>query len=259
MTEPLPEHVAHNRRYWDEVNAPRYVAPGERAWARERITWGIFGIPEDDIGALPADVNGLDVVELGCGTAYFGSWLARRGARVTGIDNSAEQLKTARRLQDEHDLHFPLIHGNAETTGLPDAAFDLAISEYGASIWADPYRWVPEAARILRPGGELVFLTNGTLWILTVPETDDEGPAGDRLLRPYFGMHRFDWPGESGVEFHLGYGDWIRLLRASGFEVLDLIEVRAPEDRTELSGDGLVDPDWARRYPAEQIWRARRQ
>ena len=58
--------------------------------------------------------------------------------------------------------------------------------------------------------------------MLTVPETDDERPATDRLLRPYFGMHRFDWAGQSGVEFHLGYGDWIRLLRAGGFEVLDL-------------------------------------
>jgi hypothetical protein len=129
----LPEHVARNRVYWDEVNAPLYADPGARAWARQRITWGIFGIPEDQLHALPADVTGMDVVELGCGTAHFGAWLARRGARVTGIDNSAEQLKTARRLQDEHDLHFPLIHGNAEETRLPDASFDLAISEYGPS------------------------------------------------------------------------------------------------------------------------------
>ena len=259
MTEPaLPEHVARNRVYWDEVNAPLYADPGAGAWARQEITWGIFGIPEEELHALPADVAGMDVVELGCGTAYFGAWLARRGARVTGIDNSAEQLKTARRLQDEHDLHFPLIHGNAEDTGLPDASFDLAVSEYGAAIWADPYRWIPEAARILRPGGELVFLGNGTFWVLTVPETDDEGPAADRLLRPYFGMHRFEWAGESGVEFYLGYGDWIRLLRASGFEVLDLLEIRAPDDLAELRGDGLVDPDWARKWPAEQIWRVRK-
>jgi hypothetical protein len=94
--------------------------------------------------------------------------------------------------------------------------------------------------------------------VLTVPETDDEGPAADRLLRPYFGMHRFDCAGQSGVEFHLGYGDWIRLLRASGFEVLDLIEIRAPDDLAEPRGDGLVDPDWARMWPAEQIWRVRK-
>ena len=133
----------------------------------------------------------------------------------------------------------------------------MAISEYGAAIWADPYRWIPEAARILRAGGELVFLGNGTFWVLTVPETDDEGPAADRLLRPYFGMHRFEWAAPSGVEFHLGYGNWIRLLRASGFEVIDLIEIQAPDDLAELRGDGLVDPDWARKWPAEQIWRVR--
>ena len=256
-SEQLPDHVARNRAYWDEVNAPLYAEPGRRAWAQEEISWGIFGVPESDLHALPDDVEGMDVIELGCGTAYIAAWLARRGARVTGVDASAEQLRTARALQDEHDLHFPLIHGNAESVPLPDASFDLVVSEYGASIWADPYRWIPEASRLLRPGGELVFLVNGTLWVLTVPETDDAGPAAEQLLRPYFGMHRFEWPDEPGVEFHLGYGDWIRLLRSNGFEVLDLIEVQAPPDATPAM-DGLVDPEWARRYPAEEIWRARK-
>lgn len=254
--EELPEHVARNRVYWDEVNAPKYAPYGRRAWATDEIMWGVFAVPETELHVLPENVGGLDVVELGCGTAYVSAWLARRGARVTGIDNSAEQLKTARMLQDEHGLHFPLIHGNAEATGLPDASFDLAISEYGVSIWADPYRWIPEAARLLRIGGELSFLVNGTLWVLCVPETDDEGPAGERLLRPYFGMHRFDWPGESGVEFYLGYGDWIRLLRANGFEVMDLIEIRAPEGAAQP--DHLVDPAWARNWPAEEVWKARK-
>jgi SAM-dependent methyltransferase len=154
-------------------------APGRGPGTRSP---GASSVSPRPLHALPADVAGLDVVELGCGTGYFGAWLARRGAHVTGIDNSAEQLKTARGLQDEHDLHFPLIHRNAEDTGLPDASFDLALSEYGAAIWADPYRWIPEAARILRPGGELIFLGNGTFWVLTVPETNDEGPATDRLL-----------------------------------------------------------------------------
>ena len=255
--EPLPDYVLRNRTYWDEVQAQRYAEPGRRNWASDEFTWGIFKVPEANLRALPDDLDGLDVIELGCGTAYISARLARRGARVTGIDNSAEQLKTARALQAEHHLDFPLIHGNAESVPLPDASFDLAISEYGVSIWADPYRWIPEASRLLRPGGELVFLVNGTLWILTVPDTDDEGPAADRLLRPYFGMHRFEWPDEPGVEFYLGYGDWIRLLRANGFEILDLIEIQAPEGAR--SPEDLVDAEWARRYPAEQIWRARKR
>jgi SAM-dependent methyltransferase len=256
--KPRLDHTVRNAAFWDEVNAPRYVEPGRRAWAADEVSWGIFGVPEAALGALPGNVDGLDVIELGCGTAYFSSWLARRGARVTGIDISAEQLKTARTLQDEYGVHFPLILGDAESVPLPGASFDLAMSEYGASIWADPYRWIPEASRVLRPGGELVFLVNGTLWVLTVPETDTEGPAADRLLRSYFGMHRFEWPDEPGVEFHLGYGDWIRLLRANEFEVIDLIEVQAPIGAS-CDSYGLVDPAWARDYPAEQIWRARKR
>src|ERR1035437_3916966 len=114
----------------------------------------------------------MDVIELGCGTAYVCAWLARRGARPVGIDNSPKQLDTALRLQAEHGLAFPLILGNAESVPYPDASFDLAISEYGAAIWADPYRWIPEAARLLRPGGRLVFLINGYIQMLCAPDSD---------------------------------------------------------------------------------------
>ncbi|HSG87158.1 MAG TPA: methyltransferase domain-containing protein, partial [Candidatus Limnocylindrales bacterium] len=125
MTADLPDHVLRNRSAWDRW-APDYVAAGEREWRLEpgHETWGIWGIPESDVHLLP-DVAGLDAIEFGCGTGYVSAWLARRGARPVGIDNSEAQLATARRLQDEHDLHFPLLHGNAESVPFPDASFDL--------------------------------------------------------------------------------------------------------------------------------------
>jgi SAM-dependent methyltransferase len=254
--EDLPEHIRRNRAAWD-CFAAEYVEPGERNWASNEPRWGIWSVAETELQLLPDDLEGKEVIELGCGTAYVSAWMARRGARPTGIDNSPKQLETARRLQDEHDLHFPLILGNAERVPLPNASFDLAISEYGAAIWADPYRWIPEAARLLREGGELVFMTNGTILMLTAPDLEADGPSGERLLRPYFGMHRFDWPGEESVEFHLGYGDWIRLLRKSGFEVLDLVEVRPPPEATTRYAQ-LASLDWARRWPSERVWKARR-
>lgn len=253
--EPLPEHVARNRAHWNK-QAASYVGAGERSWARTEPTWGIWRVPESTLHVLPADVAGKDAIELGCGTAYVSAWLARRGARVVSIDNSAAQLETARRLQKQHGLEFPLLLGNAEQVPYPDASFDVAISEYGAALWADPARWIPEAARLLRPGGELIFMTNSALVTLCVPEEDDLA-ASDRLLRPAFGTYRIEWPGDSGVEFHLSHGDWIRLLRRSGFEIEDLIEVQAPEDATTTYP--WVTLEWARQWPSEEVWKTRRR
>ncbi len=110
---------------------------------------------------------------------------------------------------------------------------------------------------MLRAGGRLIFLGNGTLINLTVPDTDAEGPADAVLKRDYFGMHRFEWPDSDGVEFHLGYGDWIRLLRRCGFEVEDLVELRPSASATTRYP--YVTVDWARRWPAEEVWVARRR
>ena len=257
--ERLPEHVQLNRAYWDG-QAADYVASGERSWALlpgdER--WGIFGIPEAEVGLLPPDLDGLDAIELGCGTGYVAAWMSRRGARAVGIDNSPAQLATATRLQQEHGIDFPLLLGNAERVPYPDASFDFAISEYGAALWADPYAWVPEAARLLRPGGRLHLLTNSLLTYLTVPDLEADGPADERLKRPQFGMHRTVWPDEpNSVEFHLPHGEWIRLFTASGFEILELLEPRIPPDATTRYDWMTVD--WARRWPCEEIWKVRKR
>ncbi len=255
--DELPDHVRRNRAAWDDW-ATDFVANGERSWklAVGEEKWGIWDLPEAEVRLLPDDLAGLDTIELGCGTGYVSAWLARRGAHPVGIDNSEAQLATARRLQAEHGLEFPLLHGNAEHVPYPDASFDLAISEYGASIWADPYRWVPEASRLLRPGGRLIFLINGTILVLAMQETDDV-PADERLRRPYFGLHRLEWPDDDSVNFALGYGDWIRLLRTNDFEVEDLVELQAPVDATTTYP--FVTADWANRWPSEEVWKARKR
>ncbi len=250
----LPEHVRRNRAMWDDL-AQQYAAAGERAWA-QTPRWGIWQVAESELRVLPDDLEGKDAIELGCGAAYVSAWLARRGARMVGIDNSQAQLATARRLQLKHGLDFPLIHGNAEAVPYPDASFDFAISEYGACLWADPERWVPEAARLLRPGGELVFLMHSYLMMLCMPAQDNIA-ATDRLLRPAFGMYRIEYPGDPGVEFHLSHGDWIRLLRRSGFELEDLIELRPPLGAT--TEHPFVTLEWARQWPCEEVFKARKR
>src|SRR5688572_14427826 len=244
----LPEHVLRNRVQWD-LWAVEFVATGEEDWKRDSPTWGIWSIPESELAMFPSDLAGKDAIELGCGTAYVSSWMARRGARPVGIDNSEVQLGTARRLQREHGLDFPLLYGNAETVPYPDASFDFAISEYGASIWCDPHLWIPEAARLLRPGGRLVFLVNSALLMLCAPD-DVNLPAGERLLRPYFGMHRFEWPADDdSVEFHLPHGELIGLLNRSGLELEEMIDVRAPESDAPTRWP-IATREWARNWPS---------
>jgi SAM-dependent methyltransferase len=253
-SEPL-DYVAVNAAHWDSRHDSE-TRLAARAWAQAEPTWGIFGVSETDVGMLPNHLEGAAVAELGCGTGYVSAWLARRGARPVGIDPSPSQLGIAKACQAKFGLSFPLVRAAGEQAPLRTGAFDIVISEYGAAIWADPYRWIPEAARLLRPGGELVFLGNSSLLVLCVPDEDDV-PATNRLLRRQFGMHRFTWPDDSTVEFHLSHGDWIRLLRESGFDVEDLIEI---QPRNDVATDyGFVTFDWAREWPCEEVWRARRR
>ena len=249
----LPEYAARNRASWTKANEEYTDEQGRRAWRQEEIRWGLWGIPESELEVLP-DVAGKDVVELGCGTAYFSAWLARRGARPVGVDITPAQLETARQLQRETGLEFPLLEANAEDVPLPGSSFDLALSEYGASIWCDPYKWIPEAARLLRPGGELIFLRNSTLSMLCAALDG----WGETLQRPQRGLHRLDWADEDTTEFQLGHGDLFRLLRDSGFAVLDLVELYAPED-AKKARFYHSDVEWAKKWPWEEIWKARKR
>lgn len=65
-------------------------------------------------------------------------------------------------------------------------------------------------------------------------------------------MHRFEFPDTKSVEFHLGYGDWIRLLRSNGFEIENLVELRPQEGAS--TSYSFVTTEWARRWPSEEVW-----
>ncbi len=253
--QPLPDSIAANVAEWTESNSQFTDKQAETAWLPQDLTWGVFNVREDAIGSPLGDVSGLDVVELGCGTAYFSAQLAHRGARPVGVDPTPAQLDTARRMMEKTGVRFPLVEAPGERVPLPDASFDLAVSEFGASLWADPRMWVPEAARLLRPGGRLVFLTNSFISYLTAP---DEGGSGEVLLRPQFGAYSMQWPGETGIEYHIAHGEWIDLLRANGFEIERLIELQAPPEAKAHSYYDYVTPEWASKWPHEEIWLVRR-
>ena len=174
---------------------------------------------------------------------------------MTGIDLSDRQLEHARTLMRAAGVEFPLVHASAEATPFADRSFDIVFCDWGAMTFADPYRTVPEVARLLRPGGLFAF-SNGTPIVECAWEVGADHPT-DRLVVDYWGMRELPDPDGTTI-FQLPYGEWIRLFVAYGFAIESLIELRPPADALSSYRDEH-DREWARRWPMEQIWRLRRR
>ena len=251
-TDGLTAHADRNRAAWNGTSDEYQEQNGPHLAASGGMAWGVWQIPEAELHVL-GDVRGKDILELGCGAAQWSIALAGVGARPVALDLSERELEHARRLMSEAGVDFPLVQASAEAVPLPDASFDTVFCDHGAMTFADPYLTVPEAARMLRPGG--LFAFNHASPILMISWALDAERPGDRLVNDYFEMRSFD-DGET-IDFNLPYGEWIRLFRRLGFVVEDLIELRPAADATSTYRDER-ERDWARRWPAESIWRLRR-
>jgi SAM-dependent methyltransferase len=250
-----PAHVRRNREQW-ETGSAEYQAQHRAQLNRfdEELGWGTWDIPEREIAVL-GDVAGLRALEYGCGASQSGIKLAKLGARVIGIDLSAAQLREGRTNIEAAALRVPTLQADAERTPFRDDAFELVWCDHGAMSFADPYRTVPEVARILRPGGLFAFcMVTPLMWIVS-----GNGDLTRRFQLPYFGMHGldFDDPGWRTTEFQLPYGEWIRLFVANGLEVLDLVELRPGPDATSTYV-GPRELAWGRDFPYEHIWKLRK-
>jgi ubiquinone/menaquinone biosynthesis C-methylase UbiE len=249
------EHVRKNRIAWEGDSADYQERNASQLDRWDRLAWGVWDIPEDDLQAL-GDVAGMDVLEFGCGACQFGIKVAMRDARVTGLDFSAEQLRHGRGRMNETGVRFPVVQADGEQIPFRDGSFDLVFCDHGVMGFADPLLTVPEVARVLRPGGSFVF--NGTTpWIWVAWGEDDQPPTREMRL-DYFGLRRADSDDpENTTSFQLTYGDWIRLFRENHLMVEDLIELRPPEDADTTYGD-YAPLGWARAFPGEHIWKVRK-
>jgi SAM-dependent methyltransferase len=245
-------HIRLNREAWNG-DADAYQAKHDRQLSRRRGPgWGVWSIPESKLRIL-GDVHGKDVLELGCGGAQWSIALARMGARPVGLDLSERQLAHARRLADRSGVRLPLVHASAERVPFRDRSFDVIFCDHGAMSFADPRSTVPEAARLLRAGGLLAF--NQATQLLYLCWNEASELVEPKLRAPYFGMRRFEY--DESVDFQLPFGEWIRLFRDSGFVIEDLVELR-PGPRGRTTYEDYVPLEWARRWPAEHVWKVRR-
>lgn len=246
-----PEHVKLNRAGWDAYS-PEYEQQHGEQLGSNPMSWGVWSLPESRLGIL-GDVSGRRILELGCGAARWSAALAREGALPVGLDLSGMQLRAARRTMKREGVVVPLVQASAERLPLADECFDLVFCDHGGMTFADPYRTVPEAARVLKPGGRLAFNISSPLHDLCFdPATEKMTTSLGRSLSD---IHRQTWDDE--VTFQLSHGEWIRLFRQSGLEVEDLIEL-IPDEGATTTYASFVPLEWARRWPAENIWKVRK-
>jgi ubiquinone/menaquinone biosynthesis C-methylase UbiE len=246
---PAP-HVRKNRRYWERVSE-RYQREHETQIGGARPVWGVWGIPESRLGVL-GDMRGKRVLEFGCGGAQWSRWLSEMGANPIGLDLSLNQLRHARGSMRRTGASFAVVNADAERTPFTDESFDVVMCDHGAMTFADPFRTVPEASRVLRPGGLLAFSHSSPFHF--VCWDDEEDRVTERLSHDYFGMRKWN---QETVDFMLPYGSWIRLFREHGLVVEDLIEPR-PAPRARTTYEWFAPLEWARRFPAESIWKLRK-
>jgi SAM-dependent methyltransferase len=148
------EANAAQRRYWNTVAGPRWVAsPG----FRERRN-------QESLALLLARldlVGGESVLEIGCGTGALTLPLAAavgEHGRVVAVDISEPMLGAARQKVGERGLHnVTLLSGDAQLFAFEPAAFDLATSRMGVMFFADPTAAFRNIMGALKPGGRLVF------------------------------------------------------------------------------------------------------
>jgi len=188
--------------------------------------------------------DGVQALDVATGGGHVARRLSEAGCDVVSVDPAP-------------GMH-PTVVARAEEIPFADASFELVFCDHGATSFTDPDVTVPEVARVLKPGGGFVFdIASPFIWCCW-PDGDE--PAGHSLTRPYFGGGRTVLPDDDGpsVEWQLTYGDWIRLFRASGFVIEDLIELRPPEDAS-TTYTTFATHGWARDYPGENIWKLRKE
>jgi len=156
-----------NRTYW---NALATVHGQDAYYDSAGLIAGGSSLGSDEEAALReavGDVAGLDAIHIQCHIAHDSISMARRGARVTGVDLSPAALAKARDLAERSGVELELVEANS--SALPaqlHGRFDLAYATIGVLCWiGDLDGWMRSAHAVLRPGGRLLLLDIHPLYL----------------------------------------------------------------------------------------------
>ncbi|MDA0565914.1 methyltransferase domain-containing protein [Streptomonospora sp. S1-112] len=235
------DESARASRVWWERAADDYQAEHGGFLRDAGFVWGPEGLDEADAGLLgPLErLRGARVLEIGCGAAQCSRWLRAQGVgEVVGIDVSHRQLQHARRLDEETGVRVPAVEADAQRLPFAAGSFDAVCSAYGGFPFVpDAAAALAEAARVLRPGGRLVFSVSHPLrWCFA----DDPTERGLTVEHSYFDRRAYVEEDDAGravyVEHHRTVGDWVRAVTAAGLVLRDLVEPEWPAGHDRVWG-----------------------
>ncbi len=224
-------------------------------WSYDTVRYGPGAPTEADLKLL-GNVATKRVLELGCGAGAAAIALAKQGARVVAVDESAAQIGHARWAADRHGARLELRHGDlADLAFLRADTIDAAVSVYTLGTVDDLDRVFRQVHRVLRPEAPLAIS-------LPHPAFRMVDPAGDppSVRRAYFDRNPLAWPrapgvAEEGVDYTRTVADIFTSLTRANFRV-DMVLEPGPR------ADARHDPRWAPAMawvPSTLIVRARKQ
>ncbi len=177
--------------------------------------------------AMLPEMDGLDVVDLGCGFGWFCRWARENGAaRVLGLDLSEKMLARARSGTSDAAITYEV--ADLEQLALQEGGFDLAYSSLAFHYVEDASRLYAQIHRALRPGGRLVFSTEHPIYMAPTSPGWASGVDGRRIwpLNRYLveGPRTTDWLAPGVVKHHRTLGTTLNALIAAGFRVTHVEE-----------------------------------
>lgn len=189
---------------------------------------------------LLGDVRGQQILELGCGGGQCAIAFARQGAHVAGIDLSDAQLDHARLLAAQEQVTVEFVQGTVEDLHVfASAAHDIVFSAYAFQYVAAMQRCMAECARVLRPGGRLVFSLDHPFRDCFFDAEDDEMSVFP--VHGYFDHTPMHWAWDGMAELamtshHHTIAEWVDMLAGAGFRLQRLLEPAPPDE--------LLDEIW---------------
>jgi SAM-dependent methyltransferase len=190
---------SYNQRAWDRQvqQGNRWTLPvdGDAIAAARRGDWSVVLTPERPVPRdwFPADLNGLEVLALASAGGQQGPLLAAAGARVTVYDASDKQLDQDRAVAEREGLDLAFVQGDmADLSALDDASFDLVFHPVSNIFVPDVRPVWREAARVLRPSGELLAGFVNPLYFLFDDDALGRGEYVVRYAIPYSDTDQLD-------------------------------------------------------------------